>query len=179
MPTSRSPIGIHAPSPDQRTWMIRDSSGSIPRNAVTVAGASPSSKGALNSTPPAVISSTSQTLTGERRGPAHSRGAGLDLWSDWRKLGAHPGSEPGCCGSAERLADQPFCLDRPCVPGNDWRTTVALPGSERDGTGQVRGSLSHVGRRIEVPRARSRTELERVGLQRDAVAEVVSRKRPS
>jgi hypothetical protein len=37
--------------------MIRDSSGSIRRNAVTVSGASCSSKRALKSNPPALISS--------------------------------------------------------------------------------------------------------------------------
>src|SRR5919106_922024 len=67
MPTSRSPIGIHVPSPDQRTWMIRDSSGSSPRKAATVCGASSSSKRALNSKPPASISSMSRTLIPSRR----------------------------------------------------------------------------------------------------------------
>src|SRR5262245_42825370 len=66
MPTSRSPIGIHPPSPDQRTWMILESSGSIRRNAATVSGAASSSKRAVNEKPLAVISSMCPTLTGAR-----------------------------------------------------------------------------------------------------------------
>src|SRR5918996_3918609 len=62
MPMSRSPIGIQPPSPDQRTWMIFESSGSIRRKAATVSGAASSSKRAVNSNPPAVIPSMVATL---------------------------------------------------------------------------------------------------------------------
>src|SRR5262245_7242937 len=62
MPTSRSPIGIQPPSPDQRTWMIFESSGSMRRKAATVSGAASSSKRAVNENPEAVISSMAATL---------------------------------------------------------------------------------------------------------------------
>src|SRR5947209_7110811 len=47
MPKSRSPNGIHTPSPLQRTWMAWLSNGMALRNAAQVFGASFSSKRAL------------------------------------------------------------------------------------------------------------------------------------
>src|SRR5438477_10161082 len=56
MPTSRSPIGIHADWPLQRAWMILESSGSRRRNAATVCGAVPSSRRAVKRKSPETIS---------------------------------------------------------------------------------------------------------------------------
>src|SRR5262245_57192603 len=58
-------MGIQPPSPDQRTWMIFDSSGSMRRKAVTVSGAASSSKRAVNEKPEALISSIARTLVHE------------------------------------------------------------------------------------------------------------------
>ena len=62
-------MGIQPPSPDQRTWMIFESSGNRRRNAATVSGAAPSSKRAVKESPEAVISITSGTLVQEPEVP--------------------------------------------------------------------------------------------------------------
>src|SRR5215831_5740182 len=77
MPRSRSPIGIQPPSPDQRTWMIFDSSGRSRRKAATVAGAASSSSRALKAKPLALNESTGGTLlSGDARDVG---GDGVDL----------------------------------------------------------------------------------------------------